>query len=165
MREEKVINLVDGERALTFVVRQMSAIKAESFIYRVAILLAKAGGSELKDVSMDSIRTAVQGNGDEFPAERIIRLIGALDYEKAKSLMDELLAECYYIPDPSNMGVRLACTEQTLDGNITNPITIMRLRVEALKVNFGFFRSAVTSPTSAVGAVVTFPKRTKISRK
>ena len=47
MRKEIKINLRDGDKELTFSIKQMSALKLERFINRAVIIIAKSIGGEI----------------------------------------------------------------------------------------------------------------------
>lgn len=160
MRKEVTIQIEDGERELTFAVRQMPALKLERWINRAVILLARAGGAEIKDMDLttDGLRNVwrMVGKDDDAGgiAEKVIRTIGGLDYEAAEPLYNELLECCALIPDPAKPGRRMPMTAATIEGNIENPITLYRLRLEAVKVNFSFFQKSESSPNGPEGAGV-----------
>lgn len=65
---------------------------------------------------------------------------------EAKALLDELLTGVYKV-DGNN---ERQFSYDDADGYISNPMTLIRLRVESLKVNFSFFKiSGNCSPTQS----------------
>ena len=160
MRKETVIQLEDGDRQLTFAVRQMPALKLERWINRAVILLARAGGAEIKDIdiSTDGIRNVwrlIQSDqGGDGLVDKLIRTIGGIDYEQAEPLYNELLECCAFIPEPDKPARRMPLTPQTIEGNIESPLTLYRLRLESARVNFDFFQKSGSSPNGPAGAGV-----------
>ena len=64
-----------------------------------------------------------------------LKALANVEYEKAQPLLDELLACCAR----TDAGVEQRCTPDTVDGYIEDVRTLFKLRVEAAKLNFGFF--------------------------
>ena len=69
--------------------------------------------------------------------KEIIRALASVPHMEAKALLDELLT-CVYKIDGNN---ERQFSYDDADGYISNPMTLIRLRVESLKVNFSFFQS------------------------
>lgn len=168
MRKESIITLQDGDRVLTFAVKQMSAWDLERWIYRAAVQVARANGEDIAAKSIADAQRAVQSlshdKGSAEGAAWIVKTIGGLDYEAAMPLLDELLNCCQLIPDASNPTMRLSLTKATVDGNISSPFTLTRLRVEAAKLNFSFFGAGPTTATAEEPAI-TIRKNTRTSRR
>ena len=66
----------------------------------------------------------------------LLRALGAVDYEKARPLLNELLECC----TPADAVTPL--TPETADGIIEDVRTLFTLRKEALALNLGFFDAA-----------------------
>lgn len=163
MRKEKKIVVNDRGRELAFVVREMPATKLESFIVRAGLLIAGAGladdllGGKGDSEPLDAAhvmqmagKMAVQGTG-------ILKALGSVDYEKARPLLDELLACC----TPADAVAPL--TPETADGVIEDVRTLFTLRKEALALNFDFFASAGPSGSPASGNQGQYSRKPKIS--
>ena len=143
MRKEKTITLKDRERELTFKVREMSATQLESWIIRAGLLLAGTGMLESAEVSKGA--GDVMAQAGKAIAEGGLSALGKMDYEKAKPLLDELLACCTRIDG----GMEQHLTPEVVDGIIEDVKTLFALRKEALALNFGFFASAAPFATDA----------------
>ena len=135
MRKESTITLDDDGNMLTFHIRQMPATQLESWIFRALQLIG--GALEIPEgAGLEAVGSALEKDG--------LRALGAMDYEKAKTLLDEMLATASRVLD----GVQYPCTLDTLDGYIGNVTTLLRLRMECFKVNLGFFASAARSSST-----------------
>ena len=169
MRKEVTVTLQDGERNLTFRIRQMSAWKLERWMFRAAIQISKASGDSVAGLSVEDAQKALKkltkNQSADSGAQKIVNIIGGLDYGEAEPLLDELLACCKLIPDPSHPMMEMDITEQTAEGQIENPLTLIRLRVEAAKLNFSFFGGALKPRKESAEPVVTIPKATRTSRR
>ncbi|MDY3115984.1 MAG: hypothetical protein SOR95_08425 [Sutterella sp.] len=121
MREAQTFTIKDFDKELKVKVTPMPATKAESFIYRLLLAL------DFKGVAND-----VQN----VTPEAIVTMVNGLDYETAKPLLDELLRCCVLVTEG---GVELALTPEKVDATISDPTTLMTLRLKSAKVNFGFF--------------------------
>lgn len=167
MREKRTVTIREGSRELVFTIRPMSAWKLEKWMYRAAIQIAKANGMELAGESIEDAQNAMKGlqAGDEGGIKWLANTIGGLDFEKAEPLIDELLSCAKFVPDTTNPGVEMDLTTQTIEGNIDSPVTLMKLRMECLKANFGFFATAATQAAEEPEPKITFRKTTKTSRR
>lgn len=141
MRKEKTITIDDRGNQLTFKIREMSATRLESWIIRAGLLLAGSGllpeGEKVRDTS-DALNAA-----GRVMAERGLTALGAIDYEKARPLLDELLGCCYHV----GAGFEHQLTPEVADGIIEDVKTLFTLRQEAMGINFGFFADAGPSDT------------------
>lgn len=125
MDDEVKIELDDGvdfegkARKLKFVIRKMGAFSAEAWMIRAGLLL----GAEV--VQLQNKRDF----GD------LLAALCKVKYEDAKPLLDELLDCCLIEVE----GVRKNVTPAL--HMVQLPTTLIRLRMEALKANFGFCRT------------------------
>ena len=87
-----------------------------------------------------------------------LRALAAVDYDRAKPLLDEMLGTASRMLD----GVSYPCTIDTVDGYIGNVSTLFRLRLECFKVNLGFFGSA--APSGSAEVKPTSPRASKAIR-
>ena len=125
-RKEKFITIQDRDQELTFKIREMPALRLESWMSRASALLIGTGaaGPLLSDV--DDAGGAL--------AESSLAALGNIDFDKAQPLLDELLACCSRVIE----GIEERCTPQTVDNYILDVSTLLRLRMEAAALNLGF---------------------------
>jgi hypothetical protein len=128
MRKETIVTLQDRDQELTFKIREMSASRLESWIIR-ALLLVAGSGAQVPD------GTDIKAAG-AYLAEKGLAALGHIDYEKARPLLDELLACCSRLVER----VEERCTPESVDAYILDVTTLFRLRMEAIKLNLGFLR-------------------------
>ena len=127
MRQEKHITIEDRGGKLDFVIREMSATQLEDWTMRAVLVLAGAGSDIPANGGVEGISKTL--------AEHGLAAIGAVDYAKAKPLLDEMLACCSRVVDKMEEKV----TPETADAYIMDMSTLFKLRLEAFKVNFSFF--------------------------
>ncbi len=122
MREAKTIKLKDGSRDVAFIVKPMSAIKAEMWLYRAALA-----------VGLPAIPSA-----EEFSARGILMALAtkSVDFDKVEGLLNDLLACCEYQADG---GVTVPVTPETVSAQVDYPTTLFELRLAVLVQTFGFF--------------------------
>lgn len=133
MLKVKEITLQDREHTFTFVIKEMPVTQLESWITR-ALLVATSAGVKLPGGGTPGLASA-----GELLAEKglgLISTLGALDYDRVKPLLDEMLGCCYRKIDK----VQERCTPETVDGYIQDVTTLFKLRVEAFKLNLGFLQ-------------------------
>lgn len=114
MRKENIVRLMDGDEEKTFKVKQMSATRGERFVFKFVMLLG--GEAEIEKMA------------DPYA------LLGALSskpFERVQELLDELIGCISRV----NGGVETQLTPDNADGFIEEPMTLMKLRVEAIKLN------------------------------
>lgn len=142
MRKESVITIDDRGTPLTFRVKEMSAMQLESWLMRAVILIVGSGGktSGIMDLQVAGKKLLESG----------ITALGNVDYEKAKPLLDELLGCCSRKIDG---GMDQKCTPEMMDGVVQDVRTIFKLRMEALKLNLGFFGVGEGSPLDSLKKV------------
>ena len=134
MRKEKTIVIDDRGKSLTFKIREMSALQLESWIARAGILLAATGILDETKVDVRNVGEIAEGVSRTL-AHSGIAALGKLDYDKARPLLDELLACCSRV----DAGVEQPLTSDVLEGFIEDVRTLFTLRKEALALNFDFF--------------------------
>ena len=142
MRTEKIIDIEDRGKKLTFKVREMSATQLEDWTMRAVLVLAGAGS----DIPASG---GVEGIG-KYLAEHGLAAIGNVDYAKAKPLLDEMLGCCSRVIDK----VEERVTPETADAYIEDMGTLFKLRLEAFKVNFSFFGNGSPSDSPAKPSTV-----------
>ncbi|MDR2160561.1 MAG: hypothetical protein LBO77_00220 [Desulfovibrio sp.] len=125
-RKETLITLQDRDQELIFKIREMSATRLESWMIRALLLIASSGVDTPDGADIQAV--------GEYLAERGLRALGGIEYEKASPLLDEMLACCSRVVEK----VEERCTPQTVDAYILDVSTLVRLRMEAAKLNLGF---------------------------
>ena len=144
MRKEIIVNLTDDGNELTFKIKQMSAIKQERWINKVLIL---AAGSNVLSGMFSSFKLSGLSNQlKNMDIEKFLDIFGKLDYEKVEC--------CSYVPDKSNLNFTTALNANNADSIIGDVQTLYKLRLEALKINFGFFNNGAKSPNQKKADIV-----------
>jgi len=138
MRKEKLITLNDRGNEMTFKIREMPAMKLESWLARAGLLLAGTGAFDGKEVATPG--DAIQKAGAML-SQGGISALANIDYEKAQPLLDDLLACCSRV----DAGIEQKMTPETVDGIIEDVRTLFALRKEALLLNMGFFMGGESS--------------------
>ena len=128
MRKEKIVTLQDREQKLTFRIREMTATRLESWMIRALLLLASSGGAAPGGTDLKS--------AGAFLAEHGLSALGSVDYDKAQPLLDELLGCCSRVVE----NVEERCAPETVDSYILDVQTLLKLRMEAIKLNLGFLK-------------------------
>ena len=141
MVKTKIITIKDGDKDLKFKIRQMTASDMESWVMRVAQLAASSGLAEEKG-GVEGIIRAILKNPAKF--------ISQVDYEKFKPLWDELLTCCSKVDDR----VEQQCDIENVNAYISSFLTLIRLRVEALNLNFSFFSKESPSEPQRSGVII-----------
>lgn len=94
---------------------------------RAVLVLAAAGSDVPASGGVEVIGKYLEEHG--------LAALGAVDYAKAKPLLDEMLGCCARVLDRTEEKV----TPETADAYIEDIRTLFKLRMEAIRVNFGFF--------------------------
>lgn len=156
MRKEKIIEIVDDGNLLTFKIKQMSAIKQERWINKVLILAA--GANVLSSVFSSFNINKISNSFKDMNLNKFMEMFGKLDYEKVEPLYEELLECCSHIPDKNNVNFATPLNSNNADSIISDFKTLYKLRFEALKLNFSFFKNGAKSPNQKT-ADITYTKR------
>lgn len=152
MRKEKIVYIVDDGNELVFKVKQMSAIKQERWINRVLILAA--GANVLSGVLSGLKLNKLQNGLKNLTIDKMVSILGGIDYDKVEPLYNELLECCYHVPDKGNLNFTTQLNADNADSIIGDVKTLYKLRMEALKINFGFFSNGVQSPSQKQADIV-----------
>lgn len=137
MRKENIVRLMDGGEEKSFKVRQMSATRGERFVFKFVMLLG--GEAEIERMA------------DPYA------LLGALSskpFERVQELLDELIGCISRV----NGDVETQLTPDNADAFIEEPMTLMKLRVEAVKLN-DFFHLGGQPPLDESNAASVLIKR------
>ena len=156
MRKEKIVEIMDDGNLLTFKIKQMSAIKQERWINKVLILAA--GANVLSSVFSGFNINKISNSFKDMNLNKFMEMFGKLDYEKVEPLYEELLECCSHIPDKNNVNFATPLNSNNADSIISDFKTLYKLRFEALKLNFSFFKNGVKSPNQKT-ADITYTKR------
>lgn len=156
MRKEKIIEIMDDGNLLTFKIKQMSAIKQERWINKVLILAA--GANVLSSVFSGFNINKISNSFKDMNLNKFMEMFGKLDYEKVEPLYEELLECCSHIPDKNNVNFATPLNSNNADSIISDFKTLYKLRFEALKLNFSFFKNGAKSPNQKT-ADITYTKR------
>ena len=135
MLKTKNITIDDNGNKLTFVVRQMPAMKAWHWCNKVILLLCEAGA----DIPLENGFTGAV----EFIREHGLGVLGKLDYDKAQPLMEELLAQCYRQLDRMETQV----TPDSCEAYLEDVRTLYVLEKEAFMLSLPFFSGGAASAT------------------
>lgn len=156
MRKEKIVEIMDDGNLLTFKIKQMSAIKQERWINKVLILAA--GANVLSSVFSGFNINKISNSFKDMTLNKFMEMFGKLDYEKVEPLYEELLECCSHIPDKNNVNFATPLNSNNADSIISDFKTLYKLRFEALKLNFSFFKNGAKSPNQKT-ADITYTKR------
>ena len=133
MIDTKKIEIKDGKNTLKFEIRKMDAVTGERWFLKAISLVGKG----LK-IDVGAIAEANLSVND------LVMALCNVPFDEAMTLLNELLKCAYRVIDGKN-------TEQVdidlCSGYISSPLTLMKLRIEIAKFNFGFF--------SEIGGLVT----------
>ena len=125
MRKENLITIDDAGEQKQFKVRQMSAAQGERFLFKLILLL----GGKAKVESLNN-PLALLGSLSDKP------------YDRVQELLDELLSCISRV----NGGVETQLTTDNVDGFVESPMTLLKLRAEAIKCN-NFFQQGGATPS------------------
>lgn len=135
MRETRDVVIDDDGIQLTFRIQQMPATRLEDWLYRAAQVVGNA------------LDIPSAGDIEEALGKNLLSALMSADYSRAKPLLDDMLGTASRVVD----GVLYPCTIDTVDGYIGNVTTLMRLRLECLKVNLVFLPRVIQSISQHVG--------------
>ena len=147
MLKTKNVVLEDNGNRLTFVIRQMPALKAWHWCNKVILLLCNAGA----DIPLENGFSGAV----EYIREHGLGVLGKLDYGKAQPLMEELLAQCYRVVDKMETQV----TPDSCEAYLEDVRTLYLLEKEAFILSLPFFSGAGASTTQGSPSTVTLKAR------
>jgi hypothetical protein len=108
------------DKGKKFTITEMPAVKMDKWATKALIILGKTGNSF---------------NLAQIDLESLLRSLSSADYEGVEPLLEELLSCATFDKD----GVSMVMTSSIADGIVEDWTTLFRLRIEALKLNLGFF--------------------------
>lgn len=135
MRNEVTLTLEDRsnpDKPRQFLIREMSATRCERFLYRAALVIAGSGINTLPDEG--GINAAAK-----YLMEHGAKALGNIDFDKAEPLLNELLGCCSVVVDKAETKL----TPENVDTFIWDVPNLVKLRLEALKLNLGFFKQGI----------------------
>lgn len=133
-RKEKTITVTDRDNELTIHITEMPATRTEAWINRLLCVLASSGIEGPKGTNMSGAVSHLSKVG--------AAALNNLDYEKIRPLYDELMGCCENV---LSNGTKVKLTPETVDAVIEDFTTLYKLRMEVLKLHFGFFSSVIPS--------------------
>jgi len=121
MRKEIEITIEQGRDAgKTFKITEMGSVQMDRWATKALCLFGRSN-QDLRAIAKMGVL-------------EIIKAFSSVPYEEAQPLLDELLACASFKKD----GVYVAMKGSMIDGVVEDFTTLFRLRVEALKIHFGF---------------------------
>lgn len=108
-----------------FLLKEMSALKAEKWGYRALLAMARSGVDLPSDVA---------GAGMAGIAVLGIKSLAKINFEDAEPLLDDLLRCVFYMPDGKPELARAM-----IETDVEEWATLVKLRMEVLDLHLGFF--------------------------
>ena len=153
VKEVRIPSDGDGrDKGKVYVIREMSALRAEKWATR-ALLALVASGVEIPDDVASSGMAGVAAMG--------VGVFRGVAYEQLEPLMDEMLACISIKPDPRNPQVERPIDPEQDD--VEELSTLMTLRMEVLETHTGFSVKDAVSKTSARLKAASPPLNTQTS--
>lgn len=123
-----------------FVIREMSASQAEKWAMRSFFAIAKSGKNAIKEaLNFDFEGVDWQSRATIAEVAAIgMNIFGAMDYDLAEPLLDEMFSCVSIMPDPKTPSVVRAL----IDDDIEEISTRLFLRKEIFKLHVDFFTAA-----------------------
>lgn len=143
MRAEKSITINDGGKDKTFRIKQMSAVKAQRFFFKLILLI---GGN------------ASLSGGDEAWGN-ILSSVADKPYEKVDELINELISCCTAVLDDGKAFQQLSLSNA--DSFVEDMDTLMELQKEAFTINNFFGGKGMTGSGIFPGPEIPTIKRQK----
>lgn len=130
------------DQGKTFLIREMSAHRAERWATRALMALAKAGVQVPDDLA---------GAGLAGIAAIGMQALGSLSFADAEPLLDEMMACVSVVPSPN-------VVRPLIEDDIEEVLTRLKLRVEVFNLHTGFSLAASPpTPTPGLAASVASP--------
>lgn len=162
MRKTVEIELIDRGEPRRFQITEMPATQGEVWFLKVVHLLTKANFPDLVETILKNNKEAKEDGSDEAVAafnmetvRSICTALSSFSIEEALPLWDELLGCCVR----TDGGTHQVCSISTVDAFIENPLTLMKLKFEAAKVNLNFLFEGGAAMKGISQAVSQFSKQ------
>lgn len=131
MRKEIEVKIDEGRDAgKVFKITEMPAFQMDRWATRALIALGKSQKGGIAALGSMSIQD-------------VLSAFAELDYEKTEPLLQELLECCSFVKD----GTYIPLKRDMVDSIVEEWATLFKLRMEALKLNVGFFEQGDGSGT------------------
>lgn len=137
MRQIKNITIVDGEAQYKFRLTQISAIKAEKWLIRVGIALAKAGLLNIDIEKLGVSGSDTMGAITNLIAQKGFSFFGQLDPDTVDHLLFDLVKETAV---RMNDEAIISITEKELE-IFDNLRALWQLQKEVFAVNFSSYKN------------------------
>nr|DAI16314.1 MAG TPA: tail assembly chaperone protein [Caudoviricetes sp.] len=145
MRQEKNITIVDGEDQYKFRLRQISAIKAEKWLIKVGVALAKAGLLNIDVEKLGVASSDAMGSITNLIAQNGFDFIGQLDPDTINELLFDLIKET---AKRVTGNVISEATESELE-IFTDIRALWQLQKEVFAINFSSYKNEDSSKKQA----------------
>ena len=130
MRKSIEVTITEDGNPIVFRIQQMSATEQERWIIGVGLAIAGCAGA-YTDIGDDISGGAIMGMIEKDPF-RFLSLLSGLKQETIQPLLEDLIACCYHKVGAAE----IRCSYENIDGVLTDVFNLLRLKVEALKLNF-----------------------------
>ena len=139
------------DRGKTFRLTEMPASRAERWAARAFMAMAKSG-VELPDNIRDAGFAGIAAIG--------FRALGAISFEEARPLLDEMFECVMFVPDASRPGV----VRHLVEDDIEEVQTRLSLRRDIFKLHTDFFTAGAKSTSTSDQTPAPDTRTTKMSR-
>ena len=135
------------DKGKTFLITEMSPVKAEKWATRALIAVARSGSAEMPE----GMKEGLQEAGFAGIAALGARAITTIAYEDAEPLLDEMMACVHFVPDTSKIDqmTLLPIVRPRNEDDIEEVHTILLLRSEVIELHMGFSIAAFLSTIGA----------------
>jgi hypothetical protein len=148
-RKTKLVSIAaeNRDRGKTFLLTEMSPIKAEKWATRALIAIARSGSAEMPP----GFKEELEGAGFAGIAALGARALTTIDYAEAEPLLDEMMTCAAFVPDTTKLDqmTQLPIVRPMIADDIEEVSTILLLRSEVIDLHMGFSPAAFLS---AIGA-------------
>lgn len=129
MREPKEISIPHFDSEIRVRITPLSAYKTESLMIKIALALNLPSVAAVASMDSQALLGALQ-------------TAQGINLEAVTGILNELLGCCERITDK---GASIKLTPGTVDGQISDPETLVLLHLASIKANLGFFFNGGTS--------------------
>lgn len=148
-RKTKLVPITteNRDKGKTFLLTEMSPVKAEKWATRALIAIARSGSAEMPEGFKDEL-----GNlGMAGIAALGARALTTIDFADAEPLLDEMMGCVELVPDASKIDqmTRLPVVRPMIADDIEEVSTILLLRSEVIELHMGFSPAAFLSTIGA----------------
>lgn len=149
-RKTKLVTIAaeNRDRGKTFLLTEMSPVKAEKWATRALIAIARSGSAEMPP----GFKEELEGAGFAGIAALGARALTTIAFDEAEPLLDEMMACVAVVPDKTKLDqmTQLPIVRPMMaEDDIEEVSTILMLRSEVIELHMGFSPAAFLS---AIGA-------------